>query len=72
MVRFLKIIFLFFQDLKIYTLYFLTVGGSETLTLINGKPIDVFQKSLGEALTLVSHCDNKDKLTIPSITYVSN
>ena len=72
MVRFLKIIFLFFQDLKIYTLYFLTVGGGETLTLINGKPIDVFQKSLGEALTLVNHCDNKDKLTISSITYVSN
>ena len=72
MVRFLKIIFLFFQDLKIYTLYFLTVGGGEILTLINGKPIDVFQKSLGEALTLVNHCDNKDKLTIPSITYVSN
>ena len=72
MVRFLKIIFLFFQDLKIYALYFLTVGGGETLTLINGKPIDVFQKSLGEALTLVNHCDNKDKLTIPSITYVSN
>ena len=41
----------------------------QTLKIINGNQGDFFLKSLGESLTQVNHCDNKDKISIPSTTY---